>query len=80
MYLLILFFILFLNRLISDLEAPAASIHFFFLFLFFFFFFFFFGYHIAYGVTEPGIRSEPQLQPKLQLWQRQILNPLCWDP
>ena len=25
----------------------------------------------------PGIRSEPWSQPKLQLWQLQILNPLC---
>ena len=26
----------------------------------------------AYGVSRPGIRSEPQLR------QHQILNPLCW--
>ena len=32
----------------------------------------------AYGVPGPGIRSESQLQPTVHLWQRQILNPLCW--
>ena len=41
-----------------------------------FFEFIFFGHSAAYGVPGPGIRSEPQLPPKLQ--QRQILNPLCW--
>ena len=29
---------------------------------------------MAYGAPRPGIRSEPQLQTKLQLWQRQILK------
>ena len=27
---------------------------------------------------ESGIRSEQQLRPMPQLWQCQILNPLCW--
>ena len=27
-------------------------------------------------VPGPGIKSEPQLQPKLQPWQQWILNPL----
>ena len=40
-----------------------------------FFLFFLFGHSIAYGVPGPGIRSEPQLGPKLQ--HRWILNPLC---
>ena len=40
-------------------------------------FFFFFGPLVADGVPGPRIRSEPQFQPKLQLQQRQILNPLC---
>ena len=44
----------------------------------FFFFFFFFGCVTAYGIPRPGIRSELQLQPVPQLWQCQILNPLCW--
>ena len=35
--------------------------------LLFFFFFPFFGLPAAYGVPRPGIRSEMQLQPKLQL-------------
>ena len=38
---------------------------------------FFFGRPQAYGVPGPGIRLEPQLQPKLQLQQRQMLNHLC---
>jgi len=33
---------------------------------------------LAYGVPGPGVRSELQLGPKLQLQQSQILNPLCW--
>ena len=32
---------------------------------------------MAYGVPGPGIRSGLQLQPKLQLGQHWILNPLC---
>ena len=32
----------------------------------------------AYGVPGPGIRSKPQLQPVLQLWEHRILNPLGW--
>ena len=28
-------------------------------------------------VPRPGIKSEPQMQPKAQLWQHWILNPLC---
>ena len=40
-------------------------------------FFFFFGHPMVYGVPGPGIRSEPQLWPKPQVWQCQILNPLC---
>ena len=42
------------------------------------FFLFIFGHPSAYGVPGSGVRSEPQVQPKQQLWQRQILNPLCW--
>ena len=42
------------------------------------FFFFLFGHPAAYGVPRPGIRSELQLQPKPQLWQHRILNPLYW--
>ena len=33
---------------------------------------------MAYGVPGPGIRSKLQLQAMPQLWQCQILNPLCW--
>ena len=40
-------------------------------------FFFLFWLSIAYGVPRLGIRSELQLQPMPQLWQPQILNPLC---
>ena len=40
-------------------------------------FFVCFGHPTAYGVPGPGIRSEPQLQCTLKLWQCQILNPLC---
>ena len=50
------------------------------IFAFFFFFFFFFplfGHPAAYGVPGPGTRYEPQSQPKPQLWQCWILNPLC---
>ena len=43
-----------------------------------FFFFFFFGCPRAYGVSRPGIRSKPQLQPKQWLRQCLVLNPLCW--
>ena len=42
------------------------------------FFFFFFRCPMAYGVPRQGIRFEPQLQPKPQLQQHWILNPLCW--
>ena len=31
----------------------------------------------AYGVPQPGIRSELHLQPKPQLQQHRILSPLC---
>ena len=34
------------------------------------------GCPVAYGVLRPGIRSKPQLRPKPQPWQCQILNPL----
>ena len=34
-----------------------------------------FGRPAACGVPKPGIRSEPQLQPMSQLWQRQIFEP-----
>ena len=33
----------------------------------FFFFFFFFGHLLAYGVSRPGVKSELELQPTLQL-------------
>ena len=41
--------------------------------------FFFFLFWPPRGIwsSGPGTRSEQQLRPKLQLWQRQILNPLC---
>ena len=39
-----------------------------------FFFFFFFGHSSAYGVPGPGIRSELQSRPNLQLWQHWILK------
>lgn len=54
-------------------------------FLFVFGFFFslsFFCRSPAYGVLGPGIRSKPQMRPKLQLQQQhQILSSLCqaWD-
>ena len=43
---------------------------------FLFFFFFFFSRPTPYGVPRPGIKSKLELQPTLQLWQQQILNPL----
>ena len=49
--------------------------YFFFRFLFLFLFF---DFLMTYGVPGPEIRSEPQLQPKLQLWQHPVLNLLCW--
>ena len=49
----------------------------FFFFFFFSFLFFFFGHPMAYGVPGPGIRFQPKSRPKQQLWQCQILNPLC---
>ena len=39
--------------------------------------FFFFGSAQAYGSPRPGIESEPELQPMLQLQEHQILNPPC---
>ena len=41
------------------------------------FFFFFFWPHHSIWSSRPGIRSELQWQPKQQLRQRRILNPLC---
>ena len=38
----------------------------------------FFGHPKAYGVPRPGIRSQPELQPTSQVWERWILNPLAW--
>ena len=46
-------------------------------FFFFCFPFSFFGRPAAYVVPGSGIRSELQLWPKAQLWQCQVLNPLC---
>ena len=43
----------------------------------FFFLILFFGRSTAYRALGPGIRSELQLWPMLQLWQLGILNPLC---
>ena len=43
-----------------------------------YFFPLFLGHLKTYGVPGPGIRSELQLRPKLQLQQCRILNPLCW--
>ena len=40
-------------------------------------FIFFYFLATPYSVHGLEIRSELQLQPKPQLWQRQILNPLC---
>ena len=42
------------------------------------YFILFFCHPTAYGVPGPGIRSELQLQPKLQLRQCPIRNPVCW--
>ena len=42
-----------------------------------FFFLFFLGHPKTDGVPRPGIKSELQLRPRPQLWQHQILNPLC---
>ena len=36
------------------------------------------GRPTAYGAPSPGTRSELQLWPKPQLWQRRTLNPQCW--
>lgn len=50
---------------------------------FVFSFVFFFDHPTVHGVLKLGIRSQPQLSPKPQLKQFQILNnPLCWtkDP
>ena len=47
------------------------------LYPFLFFSFLFFGFPMAYGVHWPGIRSQLQLQPMIQLQKHQILNPLC---
>ena len=41
------------------------------------FLFFIFGCPTPYGVPRPGIRSKLQTQPKPQLRQCRILNPLC---
>ena len=38
---------------------------------------YFFHCPVAYGIPRPGIRSKPQMRPKPQLQQCQILNPLC---
>lgn len=38
---------------------------------------FFCGHPVSYVVSELGITSEPWLWPKLQVWQRLILNPPC---
>ena len=43
----------------------------------FLFFGFFFGRPATYGVPGLRIRSQPQLQPKRQLQQQWIPNPLC---
>ena len=40
--------------------------------------YFIFGSPAAYGAPGPGISYEPQSKPKPQLWQCQILNPMCW--
>ena len=45
--------------------------------IFFSMFLSFFGHPTTDRVPGPGIRSEPQLQPMLQLGQCQIFNPLC---
>ena len=43
--------------------------------VFFFVFLFSFGRPLASGVPEPGIRSQPQLRPTLQLRQGCLLSP-----
>ena len=48
-----------------------------FFFLVFFFFFFFAPYPWPVEVPRPRIQPEPQLKPISQLWQCQILNPMC---
>lgn len=45
---------------------------------YFFSFFFFFACLEAYGVPGQGVRTKPQLRPKLQLWRCHIVKPLCW--
>ena len=59
----------FLQMLLAQTPpAMAAAID-----VFIFVFFFFFGHPTAHGIPGPGIRSELQLGPMLQLWQCQIL-------
>ena len=43
----------------------------------FYYYFFFFGCPVAYGVPGPEIKSEPQLQPMLQLWQMDPFLTYC---
>ena len=47
-------------------------------FFFFFFFLAFLAAPMAYGSSQVRVEFEPQLQPRPQLQQHQILNPLCW--
>lgn len=62
---------------LSGLIKYITKIYFTCLFLLFYFFVFFFGLPVEHRVPRPGFGSEPELQPKLQLGQRWILNPLC---
>ena len=41
-------------------------------------FFFLFSLPCSIWRSQPGIRTQLQSQPMLNLWQCQILNPLCW--
>ena len=58
------------RRLVLSGQAHLQALYLFILFLIF-------GRPEAYGVPGPGIRSEPQSQPKPQLWQHRILKSLC---
>ena len=65
----------------SSIEI-LIPVHRLFYFILFFKFYLSFGLYVTYEVPGPGVRSEQQWQPMLQLqrcWiQRWILNPLCW--
>ena len=59
------------HRILNTLSHWGTPIIYFLIYLFIY------GCPSADGVPGPGIRSELKLPPNLQLWQCQILNPLC---